>query len=140
MCIKLFNIPSDQVAHQVFDEMYTTIGCSRSSHVLANAYNGGYGSLNYGNKLANRSSGRLTPIWLKTGNAVGNFNFVEITANMYYEMCGEARDHIDAAKPIGKVFEPFKAPFTLLEKVKQFMISLVPSKMLLIVMLVEVVA
>ncbi|PWA63364.1 hypothetical protein CTI12_AA355320 [Artemisia annua] len=106
MWIKLFNIPFYQVAHQV-----------RSSHVLANAYKGGHGSLNYENKLANWSSGRSAPVWLETGDAVGN---------------------IDAAKPVGKVLEPFKAPFTLLDKVKQFMISLVPSKMLLVDMLVEI--
>ncbi|PWA97814.1 hypothetical protein CTI12_AA025940 [Artemisia annua] len=116
MWIKLFNIPFYQVAHQVFDEMYTTIGCSRSSHVLANAYKGEHGSLNYESKLANRSSGHSAPVWLETGDA------------------------IDAAKPVGKVLEPFMAPFTLLDKVKQFMISLVPSKMLLVDMLVEVVA
>ncbi|PWA54144.1 CTC-interacting domain 7 [Artemisia annua] len=62
----------------------TTIGSSRSSHVLASAYNGGHGRLNYGDKLANRSSGRSAPVWLETGDAV---------ANMYSEMRGEARDH-----------------------------------------------
>ncbi|GKC56073.1 hypothetical protein Tco_1083671, partial [Tanacetum coccineum] len=43
----------------------------RSSHVLASAYNCGHGRLkNYGDKLANRSSGRSAPVWLETGDAL----------------------------------------------------------------------
>ncbi|XP_024967920.1 polyadenylate-binding protein-interacting protein 7 isoform X2 [Cynara cardunculus var. scolymus] len=61
-----------------------TIGSSRSSHVLASAYNGGHGRTNYGDRLANRNSSRSAPVWLETGEAV---------ANMYSEMRGEARDH-----------------------------------------------
>ncbi|KAI3772207.1 hypothetical protein L6452_03388 [Arctium lappa] len=61
-----------------------TIGSSRSSHVLASAYNGGHGRANYGDRLTNRNSSRSAPVWLETGEAV---------ANMYSEMRGEARDH-----------------------------------------------
>lgn len=58
----------------------TTIGSSRSSHVLASAYNGGHGRLNYGDKLANRSSGRSAPVWLETGDAVGNVFLMKLSA------------------------------------------------------------
>lgn len=50
----------------------TTIGSSRSSHVLASAYNGGHGRMSYGDRLANRNSSRSAPVWLETGDAVGN--------------------------------------------------------------------
>ncbi|PWA71908.1 hypothetical protein CTI12_AA272980 [Artemisia annua] len=53
---------------------------SRSSHVLVNGYNGGHGSLNYGNKLANRSSGRSTPVLLETGVAVDNVFLMKLSA------------------------------------------------------------
>lgn len=63
----------------------STIGSSRSSHVLASAYNnGGHGRVSYGDRLGGRSSNRSAPVWLETGDAV---------ANMYSEMRGEARDH-----------------------------------------------
>ncbi|KAF5804661.1 putative Smr domain-containing protein [Helianthus annuus] len=62
----------------------TTVGSSRSSHVLASSYNSGHGRMSYGDRLTNRSSNRSAPVWLETGDAV---------ANMYSEMRGEARDH-----------------------------------------------
>lgn len=63
----------------------STIGSSRSSHVLASAYNnGGHGRVNYGDRLSGRNSRSSAPVWLETGDAV---------ANMYSEMRGEARDH-----------------------------------------------
>lgn len=62
----------------------TTIGSSRSSHVLASSYNGAHARVNYGDRLAGRNSSRSAPVWLETGDAV---------ANMYSEMRGEARDH-----------------------------------------------
>ncbi|KAF5445207.1 hypothetical protein F2P56_034274 [Juglans regia] len=61
-----------------------TIGSSRSSHVLASAYNSGHGRDIYGDRLQNRGSARAAPIWLDTGDAV---------ANMYSELRGDARDH-----------------------------------------------
>lgn len=61
-----------------------SIGSSRSSHVLASSYNGGQGRNIYGDRLPNRGSARGAPVWLETGEAVGN---------MYSEMRGEARDH-----------------------------------------------
>ncbi|KAF7817340.1 polyadenylate-binding protein-interacting protein 7 [Senna tora] len=60
------------------------IGSSRSSNVLASAYNGGQGRANFGDRLQNRGSARAAPVWLETGDAV---------ANMYSEMREEARDH-----------------------------------------------
>ncbi|KAI3801547.1 hypothetical protein L1987_29655 [Smallanthus sonchifolius] len=64
----------------------TTIGSSRSSHVLASSYTSGHGRMNYGDRLTNtnRNPSRSAPVWLETGDAV---------ANMYSEMRGEARDH-----------------------------------------------
>lgn len=50
----------------------TTIGSSRSSHVLASSYSDGHGRMNYGDRLANRNSSRSAPVWLETGDAVGN--------------------------------------------------------------------
>ncbi|KAG6625028.1 hypothetical protein I3843_16G064900 [Carya illinoinensis] len=61
-----------------------TIGSSRSSQVLASAYNSGDGRDIYGDRLQNRGSARAAPIWLDTGDAV---------ANMYSELRGDARDH-----------------------------------------------
>ncbi|XP_027368914.1 polyadenylate-binding protein-interacting protein 7-like isoform X2 [Abrus precatorius] len=59
-------------------------GSSRSLNALANAYNGGQGRANFGDRLQNRGSARAAPIWLDTGDAV---------ANMYSELREEARDH-----------------------------------------------
>lgn len=50
----------------------STIGSSRSSHALASGYGGGNGRGGYGDRLANRSSTRAAPVWLETGEAVGN--------------------------------------------------------------------
>lgn len=46
----------------------STIGSSRSSHNLSSSY----GRSSYGDRLANRSSSRSAPVWLETGEAVGN--------------------------------------------------------------------
>ena len=54
----------------------STIGSSRSSIALASSYSGGNGRGSYGDRLANRSSSRSAPVWLETGDAVGNV-FVE---------------------------------------------------------------
>lgn len=55
----------------------STIGSSRSSHPLANGYGGagagaGNGRGGYVDRLVNRSSSRSAPVWLETGDAVGN--------------------------------------------------------------------
>lgn len=50
----------------------STVGSSRSSHVLASAYGGGHGRGAYADRLPNRGSARATPVWLETGEAVGN--------------------------------------------------------------------
>ncbi|KAJ0090128.1 hypothetical protein Patl1_13742 [Pistacia atlantica] len=96
----------------------TTIGSSRSSNVLASAYNGSHGRGVYADRLQNRGSARTAPVWLETGEAVGNipqsnvncikhvfnsginafcmyifFNVVEMAANMYSELREEAHDH-----------------------------------------------
>ncbi|KAH7564824.1 hypothetical protein ACOSQ2_008853 [Xanthoceras sorbifolium] len=62
----------------------STVGSSRSSNVLASAYNSGQGRGVYADRLQNRGSARMTPVWLETGEAV---------ANMYSELREEARDH-----------------------------------------------
>ena len=49
-----------------------SVGSSRSAHVLASSYNGGQGRGIYGDKLQSRSSSRAAPVWLETGEAVGN--------------------------------------------------------------------
>uniref|UniRef100_A0A5B6ZHM5 Polyadenylate-binding protein-interacting protein 7 n=1 Tax=Davidia involucrata TaxID=16924 RepID=A0A5B6ZHM5_DAVIN len=49
-----------------------SIGSSRSSHVLASSYSGGQGRGIYGDRLQNRGSARAAPVWLETGEAVGN--------------------------------------------------------------------
>ncbi|TKY58072.1 Polyadenylate-binding protein-interacting protein 7 [Spatholobus suberectus] len=59
-------------------------GSSRGLNVLASAYNGGQGRVNFGDRLQNRGSARAAPVWLETGDAV---------ANMYSELREEARDH-----------------------------------------------
>lgn len=50
----------------------TTIGSSRSSQVLASSYNSSQGRGSYGDRLQSRGSGHSSPIWLQTGEAVGN--------------------------------------------------------------------
>ncbi|KAM0021212.1 putative polyadenylate-binding protein-interacting protein/7, CUE [Helianthus debilis subsp. tardiflorus] len=72
----------------------TTVGSSRSSHVLASSYNGGHGRMSYGDRLINRSSNRSAPVWLETGDAVGNVleEFICSSSN-FFVMRGEARDH-----------------------------------------------
>ena len=49
-----------------------TIGSSRSSQVLASAYSSGQGRGVYGDRLQDRGSARAAPVWLETGDAVGN--------------------------------------------------------------------
>lgn len=49
-----------------------TIGSSRSSNVLASAYSSGHGRGIYGDRLQTRVSARAAPVWLETGDAVGN--------------------------------------------------------------------
>lgn len=61
-----------------------SIGSSRSSHVLASAYNGPQGRGIHGDRLQGRSLARAAPVWLETGDAV---------ANMYSETREEARDY-----------------------------------------------
>ncbi|KAG5225440.1 small MutS related domain-containing family protein [Salix suchowensis] len=63
----------------------STVGSSRSSHVLASAYSGGHGRGIYADRLQSRGSGQAAPVWLETGEAV---------ANMYSEMREEACDHL----------------------------------------------
>lgn len=50
----------------------STIGSSRSSNVSASAYNSGHGRGIYADRLQNRGSARTAPVWLETGEAVGN--------------------------------------------------------------------
>jgi hypothetical protein len=62
----------------------STVGSSRSSHMLASAYNSGHTRGLYTDRLHNRGSARTTPVWLETGDAV---------ENIYSELREEARDH-----------------------------------------------
>ncbi|XP_065849617.1 polyadenylate-binding protein-interacting protein 7 isoform X2 [Euphorbia lathyris] len=62
----------------------STIGSSRSSHVLASSYGTGNGRGVYADRAHSRNSPRAAPAWLETGEAV---------ANMYSELREEARDH-----------------------------------------------
>lgn len=50
------------------------VGSSRSSHVLASNYNSGHGRGIFGDRLQNRGSGRAAPVWVETGEAVGNIS------------------------------------------------------------------
>ncbi|XP_023524131.1 polyadenylate-binding protein-interacting protein 7 isoform X1 [Cucurbita pepo subsp. pepo] len=62
-----------------------SIGSSRSSHTLASKYTtGGHGKDTYSERLLHQGSARAAPVWLETGEAVGN---------MYTEQREEARDH-----------------------------------------------
>ncbi|KAG6417068.1 hypothetical protein SASPL_119218 [Salvia splendens] len=67
-----------------------SIGQSRNSQVLASSYNSGQGRGIYGDRFQSRGSARSSPVWLETGDAVGNDHR---KSNMYSEMRGEARDH-----------------------------------------------
>ncbi|KAK6129526.1 hypothetical protein DH2020_036759 [Rehmannia glutinosa] len=49
-----------------------SIGSSRSSQILASSYNGGQSRGIYGDRLQSRGSAHASPIWLETGEAVGN--------------------------------------------------------------------
>ncbi|XP_023536132.1 pentatricopeptide repeat-containing protein At4g33170 [Cucurbita pepo subsp. pepo] len=62
-----------------------SIGSSRSSHILGGKYStGGHGKDTYSERLLHRGSARAAPVWLETGESVGN---------MYSEQREEARDH-----------------------------------------------
>ncbi|KAG8635979.1 polyadenylate-binding protein-interacting protein 7 isoform X1 [Manihot esculenta] len=62
----------------------SSVGSSRSSHVLASSYGSGNGRAAYADRMQNRGSARAAPVWLETGEAVGN---------MYSDLREEARDH-----------------------------------------------
>ncbi|KAJ9168141.1 hypothetical protein P3X46_019702 [Hevea brasiliensis] len=62
----------------------STVGSSRSSHVLTSSYSSGNGRGIYADRVQNRGSARAAPVWLETGEAV---------ANVYSELREEARDH-----------------------------------------------
>lgn len=56
-----------------------SIGSSRSSHILASKYTtGGHGKDTYSERLLHRGSARAAPMWLETGEAVGNCLAVKI--------------------------------------------------------------
>ncbi|CAH9127361.1 unnamed protein product [Cuscuta epithymum] len=60
------------------------VGSSRSSNMLTSPYNGSQSRAVYADRMQSRGSNRAAPIWLETGETVGN---------MYSEMREEARDH-----------------------------------------------
>ena len=50
----------------------STVGSSRSSHGSANTYSAATGRGVYANRVQTRGSARSAPVWLETGDAVGN--------------------------------------------------------------------
>ncbi|TYI79730.1 hypothetical protein E1A91_D05G041100v1 [Gossypium mustelinum] len=62
----------------------STVGSSRSSNGSANSYSAAPGRGVYANRLQTRGSARSAPVWLETGDAVGN---------LYSELREEARDY-----------------------------------------------
>ncbi|XP_021762160.1 polyadenylate-binding protein-interacting protein 7-like [Chenopodium quinoa] len=60
------------------------VGSSRNSHALSGSYHTGAGRSAYSDRMQGRSSARAAPVWLETGEAVGN---------LYTEVREEARDH-----------------------------------------------
>lgn len=66
-----------------------SIGSSRSSQLLTSSYNGN-NKLAYGDKIRTSAAGRAAPVWLETGDAVGNtqviylciFNITVLCLNM----------------------------------------------------------
>ncbi|KAK4773495.1 hypothetical protein SAY87_028514 [Trapa incisa] len=100
----------------------SSVGSSRNSQILSSAYSssGINGRVIYGDRLKSRASSRAPPVWLETGEAVGNtysvkqnqfsftvsfifgrdkplyvffVNSVEMAANLYDGLREEARDH-----------------------------------------------
>lgn len=61
-----------------------SVGSSRSSHALSGSYHSGAGRSAYSDRMQGRSAARAAPVWLETGDAVGN---------LYSEVREEARDH-----------------------------------------------
>lgn len=66
------------------------IGSSRSSHVLASAYNGAQERAIHGDRLQGRSLARAAPVWLETGDSVGNI-LVARTLLLLTYACGRIR-------------------------------------------------
>uniref|UniRef100_A0A7N0USD2 Smr domain-containing protein n=1 Tax=Kalanchoe fedtschenkoi TaxID=63787 RepID=A0A7N0USD2_KALFE len=62
----------------------SSIGSSRSSQLLASSCNNVQGRTVFGDTVKSHGTARAAPIWLETGEAVGN---------MYSELREEARDH-----------------------------------------------
>ena len=48
------------------------IGSSRSAHALTSTYSSGHGRGTYSDRAQSRVSARAAPVWLETGDAVGN--------------------------------------------------------------------
>lgn len=48
------------------------IGSSRASHLVNSTYNTGHGRAIYSDRSQTRGSARTAPVWLETGDAVGN--------------------------------------------------------------------
>ena len=71
------------------DSADARVGSSRSAqHALVSSYKGGQGRGIFGDRLQSRSSSRAAPIWLETGDAVGNTS-VQRTYLLYKSLiCG----------------------------------------------------
>lgn len=64
-----------------------TIGSSRSSQMLASTFNSGLGRGSYSDRVPSRASPRAAPVWLETGEAVGNIPELEklVTFNTLFQ-------------------------------------------------------
>ena len=62
----------------------STVGSSRSSHGSANTYNAATGRGVYANRVQTRSS---APVWLETGDAVGNILHLIKFMHLYSDLC-----------------------------------------------------
>ncbi|KAL1199496.1 Polyadenylate-binding protein-interacting protein 7 [Cardamine amara subsp. amara] len=81
---KLASQDSGMWKYERNDSADSSIGSSRNSHASAGAYKSGRGRSIYSDKLQNRAQNRPAPLWVETGDAVGN---------MYSDLREEARDY-----------------------------------------------
>ncbi|CAN8284371.1 unnamed protein product [Cochlearia groenlandica] len=81
---KLASQDSGMWKYERNDSEDSSIGSSRNSSVLGGAYKTGHGRSLYSDKLQSRAQNRPAPVWVETGDAVGN---------MYSDLRGEARDY-----------------------------------------------
>uniref|UniRef100_A0A1J3ES78 Polyadenylate-binding protein-interacting protein 7 n=1 Tax=Noccaea caerulescens TaxID=107243 RepID=A0A1J3ES78_NOCCA len=81
---KLASQDSGMWKYERNDPADSSIGSSRNSHASAAAYKSGRVRSLYSDKLQSRAASRPAPVWVETGDAVGN---------MYTELREDARDY-----------------------------------------------